>query len=94
MDTNNSQPPAQASSSDHDLLVRLDEKVNTIIQSQQTEQKVKDNYEIRLRAVEKVQETTTGESKGKTSTRDVLLVIVGLIITFGNPFLILWLSKH
>lgn len=89
-----SQTPPQASSADHDLLVRLDEKVNTIIAAQQDDRKTRDAHELRLRALEKVQETGTGESKGKASLRDVLFAIIGIVVAISNPLVILWIAQH
>lgn len=85
--------PPQSSTSDHDLLVRLDEKINNILQSQQQSQQSNEKWEQRLRAVEQAQESSGGETKGKATTRDILFAVIGIVVAVSNPLVILWIAN-
>ena len=69
---------------DHDMLVRLETKVDIFISSQ-------NDHEIRLRIMEKQAESRDGISKGMSTSWRWLLVGVGLLISVSNlltPYLV------
>lgn len=64
----------QLSNTDHDLLVRLDTKVDGFIASQV-------DHETRLRVLEKLTEQENGSHKSKNSTWN--WITVGILVTVG-----------
>ncbi len=75
----------QLSNTDHDLLVRLDTKVDGFIAAQT-------DHETRLRVLEKLTEQENGSHKGKNSTWNWITISILIVIGAIQPIIALYLG--
>lgn len=77
--------PGQLSNTDHDLLVRLDTKVDGFISSQV-------DHETRLRVVEKLTEQGIGSHKGSATTWNWISTSLLVLAAVVEPVVILYVA--